>query len=282
MVLSATRFARHVGQAFLRAADRQRIERLAIRDAGHGYDALGLQPDWVALGLVGARWFYDSYFRVTSSGHEHLPASGAAILAANHSGMLPIDAAMLHVDVLLRSDPPRIARPVVDVFVPKLPFVSVFFSRVGAINGDRATVRSLLEAGDMVAIFPEGTPGIGKHFRDRYQLQTWRVGHAELAMRHGVPIIPVGIVGAEEQWLQVARIASLHPFGAPFLPVPAVPLPLPVHYRIYYGAPVQVGARYRSEQADDPVLVDELALEVKARVQALLHRGLRERHGVFL
>ena len=84
-------------------------------------------------------------------------------------------------------------------FVPALPFIGTIFARGGMVGGSRGNVRALLEAGELLMIFPEGTPGIIKPFHKRYQLQKFRVGHAELAIRHQVPVIPVGIVGAEEQ-----------------------------------------------------------------------------------
>jgi len=164
--------------------------------------------------------------------------------------------------------------------VPVLPFVSTFFARVGVVSGTRGNVRALLERGELLMIFPEGTPGIGKAFAQRYQLQNWRVGHAELAIRHQVPIVPVGIVGAEEQMPQIARL-PIKLFGAPYFPITATLVPLPVRYRIYYGEPIDVAGQWDSEAADSPDEVSRLAAQVKAAVQSLLARGLRERTGVF-
>ena len=96
---------------------------------------------------------------------------------------------------------------------------------LGLLVGGQAHL--LLERGELVTVFPEGTPGIGKHFRDRYKLQTWRVGHVELALAHRAPVIPVAIVGAEEQMPQVARIpVRARVFGAPYLPVMLTLFPL--------------------------------------------------------
>lgn len=253
--------------------------RLVYSDAGHGYDALGLHPRWVAASAALLDVFYRRYFRVTSHG-ARLPAGGACILAANHAGTLPIDAALLYLDVLRHTDPPRVPRVVADVFVPLLPFVGTLFARLGVVAGTPGNFRHLLETGEIVAVFPEGTPAIGKPFRERYHLQAWRVGHAELAIRHRVPVIPVGIVGAEEQWPQLARLA-LHPFGAPYLPIPATPLPLPVHYHFHYGAPLVLHEGTRPEDADDPVVVARAAARVKDAVQGLVEQGLRARPGVF-
>lgn len=276
------RVARALSTWFGGPAVRDRASRLHFADAGHGYDRFGMHPDFVALGDTIGAPLHDRYFRVKSYGAEHIPATGPAILAANHSGSLPADGAMLWADVLRNTHPPRTARPVADHFVTALPVVSTLFARCGVVGGSRGNAKALLEAGELLMIFPEGVPGIGKLFRDRYQLQEWRVGHCELAIRHSAPVVPVGIVGAEEQMPQLFQIRSLgKAFGISGMPVPAVPVPLPVRYHIRYGAPLRFDEDYRPEQADDPAVVREAAQRVKAAVATLLEQGLRERKGIF-
>jgi 1-acyl-sn-glycerol-3-phosphate acyltransferase len=259
---------------------RDRAERLAYADAGHGFDRFGMHPDFVAFGDAIAAPLYDHYFRVVSHGAEHIPATGPAILAANHSGTIPIDGAMLWMDVYRNTQPPRAARPVADYFVSTLPVLSTLFARCGVVGGSRGNARALLEAGELLMIFPEGVPGIGKPFRQRYQLQEWRQGHCELAIRYRAPVVPVGIVGAEEQMPQLARI-PLPGSPLPYLPIPATLVPLPVRYHVWYGEPIRVDQDYRPEDADDPEKVREASARVKAAVQALLQRGLAERKGIF-
>ncbi|MEM9695195.1 MAG: lysophospholipid acyltransferase family protein, partial [Myxococcota bacterium] len=181
----------------------ERLAQLDVRDDGYGVDAFGLDRSWLPLGLALTRGLYRHWFRVESRGHENLPRSGAGIVAANHSGTLPFDASMLWADILRKSNPPRLGRAVADQFVANLPFVSTLFARTGAIGSSRGNLERVLERGDLVIVFPEGTPGIGKRFSERYKLQRWRVGHVELALRHRVPVIPTAIVGAEEQMPQV-------------------------------------------------------------------------------
>lgn len=261
---------------------RERVERMLIRDLGHGVDEFGVAREWVAFGLGMMSGLYDVWFRVQSQGHEHIPAEGGAIIAANHSGTLPFDAMMLWTDIARRSSPPRLARIVADHFVPNLPFVSKLYARTGAIGGSRANVAQLLERGELVGVFPEGTPGIGKHFRDRYQLAAWRVGHVELALRHRVPVVPVGIVGAEEQMPQIGRIpVGSKLFGAPYLPVSLTPFPLPVRYHLLYGSPIALHEVLDGKRAPDPEVLERGAAMVASAVRELLDRGLRQRKGVF-
>ncbi len=267
--------------ALLPRRERERLAHLRFHDAGHGYDLLGLEPDALVAAVAASNFLYERYFRVSSHGAEHIPAEGAAVLACNHSGYLAVDGVVVVMDVLRHTDPPRVARAIGDLFIPHMPWIGAMFSRVGVVNGTRGNVRHLLESGELVLVFPEGTPGIGKGFRKRYQLQEWRVGHVELALRHRVPVVPVAVIGAEESWAQVARIDRVHLFGAPFLPVPATPFPLPTHHHVYYGEPVRLYERYPPDDADDPAVANAAAAEVKAAVAALIERGLEEREGVF-
>ncbi|MFT4623842.1 MAG: 1-acyl-sn-glycerol-3-phosphate acyltransferase [Myxococcota bacterium] len=272
--------ARLAARAIGGGAATERSKRLRYADAGHGYDQFGLHPDFIALGDALASPLYERYFRVKSYGAAHIPASGPAVLAANHSGTLPIDGAMIYTDVLRHTDPPRVPRPVADYFVTSLPVVSTIFARCGVVGGSRGNARALLEAGELLMIFPEGTPGIGKPFSQRYKLQEWRKGHVELAIRHGAPVVPVAVVGAEEQMPQIGRI-PIRVGSVPYLPVPAVLFPLPVRYHIHYGQPLSFHQDYSPSDADDPAVVSEAAGRVKAEVQALLERGLELREGVF-
>lgn len=257
----------------------QRTRELRLRERGHGFDAFGANREWIEGAVAATRPLYDFWFRVRSHDAHHIPKSGAAILACNHSGTLPFDGAMLVNDVLRHSDPPRLARPVGDVFIPQLPMVGTLFSRVGVVAGSRRNFQYLLESGELLVVFPEGTPGIGKNFSERYQLQEWRHGHAELALRFQAPVVPVAIVGAEEQMPQIARLEAVKLFGAPYLPITLTPFPLPVRYHVYYGQPLALHERYHDP--DDPEVLAQAAAEVKAAVQALIQRGLAEREGVF-
>ncbi len=246
-----------------------------FHDEGHGYDLFGMQRAAVERTLRWGRPAYEHYFRVRSYGSEHIPSSGAAILVANHGGVLPVDGGLLWLDVVRRTG--RYLRPIADRFIPRLPFVSTMFARCGVVSGTRNNVRLLLERGELIAIFPEGVTGTAKTVRQRYRLQDWRVGHAELAIRHRAPIIPVAIVGAEDSWPLLARIDAFHVLGAPYLPIPASPLPLPVPVELHYGPPIALHDAHPPEVADDPDVVAVAAHRVRDAVAALLDQALLRR-----
>ncbi|WP_224245146.1 lysophospholipid acyltransferase family protein [Hyalangium gracile] len=252
----------------------------AIQDAGHGYDLFGLEPRHVAVMLALLGRIHEHYFRVTAHGVENIPARGPAILASNHSGTLPFDATMIWTDVLLRRG--RIARAVADYFVAGMPFVGTLFARCGVVGGTPGNLRVLLESGELVMLFPEGVPGISKPIWKRYQLQEWREGHAELALRHRVPVVPVAVIGAEEQMPLLGRLETLGSWiGVPHIPVPLTPIPLPVRYHIHYGEPLVLHEGLEPEDADDPDVVKRASSRVREAVQELIARGLRQRQGLF-
>lgn len=257
-----------------------RVRRLRYHDEGHGYDRFGLHPDGVARGLAITLPLYRHWFRVQSHHFERAQGLSQAIFAANHSGTLPLDAMMIWADVLHQSDPPTALRVVIDHFVNQLPVFNLLFARAGAIGGSRANVANVLSRGESMLVFPEGVPGITKPYAHRYRLQRWRPGHAELAIRHRVPIVPVAVIGAEEQLPTLLKL-PLRVFGSPFVPLPAAPFPLPVRYHIWYGEPLPIHERYPPGAAKDPEALDEAAGTVRDAVQALIVHGLARREGVF-
>lgn len=257
---------------------RDRILRDAtFHDAGYGYDMFGLHPPTLASAVEAARPIYERYFRVKSSGAYRIP-DGPVILVANHAGVLPVDGAVLCLDVVMQSNPTRIPRPIADHFVPRLPLVSTLFSRMGVVSGTRANVRQLLARGELLLIFPEGVSGPAKSFRDRYTIQNWTVGFAELAIRHHAAIIPVSILGSEESWPLVTKL-GIRAFGAPYLPIPLSPIPLPVHYEIRYGSPLQFDLSRRD--ADDPLAVAEVAGHVCSTLEQGIADARLARRGLF-
>ena len=244
-------------------------------------DIFGLQAHWVGFSLWFHRFLYEHYFRVDSSGIESVPANGPVIFTPNHGGTIPLDGIMLYQDILRRSQPIRLARPVADYFVPKLPFISAIFARVGVVAGSRANLDYLLQRGESLMLFPEGLPGIAKTYGERYTLQRWRPGHIELALNHRAAIVPVGIVGPDEQMPLLTKLESFKAFGVPYLPITATPWPLPVRYHIRYGEPVYPHEILSRSQQQDPAAIQSVATLLQGRVRQLIQQSLLERKGVF-
>ncbi len=269
-------------------ADEERLNLVANMLAAHPYDALGLSPRTARRAYAVFKLLYRHYFRVASSGHAAIPEKSGAILAANHGGLLPFDGAMVVVDMLLRANPPRLARAIVDRWAGTLPFVNIFYSRVGQVIGTRENFRSLLRTSQIVLVFPEGTAGIRKRAADRYVLQKFNVGFVEESIRHRVPIVPTAIVGADDQspvLYDVKPLARL--LGLPVFPItPTFPLlgplgllPYPVKYEIQYGEPFRFYEEFPQHVVDDANAVRYMAEQVRRRVQEIVDRGVLRRRG---
>jgi len=256
-----------------------RTQALVVHGNEFGFDPFGLSRDSVRVAATVARFLYRHYFRAESHGIENIPSSGRVILVSNHSGQLPFDGLVICSAAFLEPQVPRLLRSMVEYFVPTVPFASYLFARWGQITGTPENCRRLLTAEEAVLVFPEGARGISKPFNKRYQLAEFGKGFMRLALETGSPIVPVAVIGAEEQApaINLGRVAKLMNLPAlPIVPYPPfiAPVPLPVKYRIYFGEPM----RFTGDPDDD---LDEQVKQVKNRIQSMIHMGLRAREHVF-
>lgn len=266
-------------QALLPERERERVAAYMLDDAGQGTDVFGTTAAGIGNAYALAYWLHRFYFRVVSSGHEHIPMDTGGVVVGNHSGVLPFDAVMVTTDVFRHTDPPRLVRFMVDFFVYRMPFLGVLFRSLGQVPGTRRNFDGLIKEGHLVGIFPEGADALGKPAEERYELFPFSHGHVELAARHGAPVIPFGVVGAEEQQTVITNLEPLaRAFNLPFVPVtrtfpwlgPAGLLPKPVRYFIHYGEPLMI----------DPAVLE--SIEVRAREVERVREAVREQihHGL--
>lgn len=263
----------------------ERLRKAPTRLNEFGFDPYGMNPETWRRMLLPLVLLYRYYFRVETTGIEQLP-QGRVLVVANHAGQLPFDAAMLGLALLLEADPPRIARAMGEYWIPNLPWVSIAAARVGALVGTPANCAHMLENGECVTVFPEGIRGMNKLYSQRYRLQRFGSGFLRLALETRTPIVPVGIIGSEEQQPGLANLAGIgRLLGMPAFPITATfpwlgPLglwPLPVKYRIYFGEPL----RFEGDAHDEDGVIEEKVDTVKAAIGELLAQGRRERRGVF-
>ncbi|OLE26847.1 MAG: hypothetical protein AUG44_11745 [Actinobacteria bacterium 13_1_20CM_3_71_11] len=228
------------------------------------------------------RPLYRDWFRVDVRGIEQLPAKGAALVVANHSGTLALDALMLALAVHDEHPEQRHLRLLGADLVFRMPVVSELARKHGSTLACNPDAERLLRKGELVGVFPEGFKGIGKLYRDRYKLQRFgRGGFVSAALRTGAPIIPVSIVGAEETYPMLGNLKSVaRLLGTPYFPVtPTFPwlgplglIPLPSKWYIQFGSPIP--ADLGADQADDPLVVFNLADQVRETIQQSLHQLL--------
>lgn len=234
------------------------------------------------------RLLYERYFRVETVGAHHLPPGGALIVA-NHSGTLPMDALMLSLAVHDETPDHRHLRLLGADLVFRIPILSELARKGGTTLACTPDAQRLLRAGEYVGVFPEGYKGLGKPFRDRYNLQRFgRGGFVAAALRTGLPIVPVSIVGAEEIYpiignlKPLARMANLPYFPiTPLFPWfgPLGAVPLPSKWFIEFGRPIPT--KSLAGEADDPIVVFNLADQVRETIQETLRQLLRRRADPF-
>jgi 1-acyl-sn-glycerol-3-phosphate acyltransferase len=191
---------------------------------------------------------YDRWFRVEWEGFERIPREGGALIVANHAGAIPADA-----PTIMHGIERHLGRPVyglADELLKRIPLVNLGWSRLGGVQAhpDNA-YRLLREQHQLVLVFPEGSKGPGKTYGERYQLRRFgRGGFVQIAMRAGVPIVPLAVVGNEETMPIVAKIPALaRLLGVPYAPITAnmlafgplgLLIPFPAKLRIRVLEPV--------------------------------------------
>ncbi|WP_394828733.1 lysophospholipid acyltransferase family protein [Pendulispora albinea] len=260
-----------------------RLERVPIALGAGGVDPFGLDPAWAKYAVAAAAFLHRNYFRTEVFGAKNVPG-GRVLLIANHSGQVPFDGMVLGASMFMDVEPPRFIRAMVEKWSQTLPFVSTFFPRVGSVVGVPENARRLLEQDEALLVFPEGARGISKTFDRRYQLTDFGLGFMRLAIETNTPIVPIAVIGGEEQYISVgnldtiARLLRMPSFPViPQMLFPGGQLPLPTKYRIYFGEPM----RFTGDHDDDDSVIEEKVWLVKATIQSMLNRGIKARRSVF-
>ncbi len=233
---------------------------------------------------------YSKWFRTEWEGLEKIPTEGGALLVANHAGAIPPDA-----PVIMHGIEKELGRPVygmADHWFRTLPVIGTLWSRAGGVpaNPDNA-YRLLHDQEQLGLVFPEGVKGPSKSYTDRYQLRRFgRGGFVEIAMRAGVPVVPIAVVGAEEAMPIVTRIPSLSKLlGLPYFPVTVnmlalgplgVAVPFPAKFRLQVLDPITFDVPPDQERYSRSRIMDE-AERVRVLLQESLFDMLRERRSVW-
>lgn len=272
--------------------------RSDARTAGHATktgvaDPFGYDPEFVARLRPLLEFFYRRYWRVQTDGLEHVPNAGAALLVGNHSGGIPLDAAMIGAAIDLEHPQHRVVRFLYDRFVVAMPFMGELYNRMGSVLASFDNARRLLEMGEVVGIFPEGVAGVAKGIWHRYELQPFHGGFVRLSLMLRVPIIPTAVVGAEETYPVIGKWEHLGPLkqllNVPYVPVtPLFPwlgalgmVPLPTKWHIRFGAPIRFYTETRLRRPPSRATATKLAERVRRHVQAMVHELLAQRESIF-
>ena len=158
--------------------------------------------------------------------------------------------------------------------------------RLGSVVGRPENCVRLLEHEEAIMVFPEGERGFVKTYAQRYQLQRFGLGFMRLALETGTPIVPVGIVGGEEQSPGLANVRALGRLvGSPAFPItPTFPwlgplgfVPLPVKFRLHFGEPL----RFEGDPGEDDAAIEERVEVVKREIRRGIDAGLAARRDWF-
>ncbi|MDQ1511674.1 MAG: hypothetical protein QOG50_3518 [Actinomycetota bacterium] len=233
---------------------------------------------------------YKHWFRVEWEHFDRLPTTGGALLVANHAGAIPPDApAIMHG---IETELNRKVYGLAENLFRSMPVIGTLWARGGGVaaHPDNA-YRLLHDEGQFVLVFPEGTKATGKRFTERYQLHRFgRGGFVEIAMRAGVPVIPIAVVGAEESMpivFKSSRLAKL--LGLPYFPVTANMLMmgplgvvgyLPSKFRLRVLPPVHFDVAPDQERYSRSRVMDE-SERIRQTVQEALYDMLRTRRSVW-
>ena len=223
---------------------------------------------------------YEHWFRVELDGLERVPRTGGALLVANHAGALPVDAALLMHGIEVATG--RAVYGLHHWMLREAPFVGTFLARNGGVVANPPNAQRLLaDEGQLVLVFPEGTKGTTKPWSQRYQLQRFgRGGFIEVAMRAGVPVLPVAVTGTEETMPALFTIEPRRGLRIPvtanailFGPAGAL-VPWPVKVAAHVLPPVALDVPVGLDTYDRRV-VAEMADVVRVRLQDELDRRVR-------
>ena len=233
---------------------------------------------------------YKYWFRAEWEGLEKIPTTGGALLVANHAAAIPSDApAIMHG---IETELGRAVYGMADHWFRGMAGVGTMWSRVGGVSADPENAYRLLrEQKQLALVFPEGSKGPGKTYAERYQLRRFgRGGFVEIAMRSGVPIVPIAVVGAEESMPIIVKNGTLAKLlGLPYFPVTANMLafgPLgalmyfPAKFKLRVLDPIYFDAPADQERYSKSLVMDE-ADRIRVLIQDALYDMLRTRSSVW-
>jgi 1-acyl-sn-glycerol-3-phosphate acyltransferase len=234
---------------------------------------------------------YRRWFRVEWEGLEKIPTDGGALLVANHAAALPSDA-----PVIMHGIEEELGRAVyglADHLFKSIPVVGTMWSRTGGVAAHPENAYRLLrEQKQLVLVFPEGAKGPGKTYAERYRLRRFgRGGFVEIAMRAGVPVVPIAVVGAEESMPILFKLPSVaKSLGLPYFPITANQLvfgPIlgnvmyfPAKFKLKVLDPVHFDVPPDQERYSKSRVMDE-AEDIRVSLQDTLYEMLKARQSVW-
>ena len=191
--------------------------------------------------------FFRIWFALKIVGRDHIPASGAAVIAPNHKSFY--DA--FFVAVATRRSIRFMGKS--ELFHGRQGRLLLALGGFPVKRGESdteamATARAILEQGGLLALFPEGT-----RVRDPAALGEPKRGAARLALETSALLVPAAITGTEKLFL----------FGF---------IPKPHRVQVAFGEPIDVSDRAADPETAAALLGAELWPQVSEEFQRLRAR----------
>lgn len=226
------------------AARRWPVTHLDVPQGVAKIPVVGLEAQQALMKFARPEVFPFAKFKI--SGTENIPSEGAAIICGNHRSYFDITAVSLAV-----AKTGRAVRFLGKKEVFDAPIVGPLASALGGIRVERGTgsdeplraATESLQAGDLVALMPQGTIPRGRAFFDPVLKGRW--GAAKLAAQTKAPVIPMGIWGTEKVWPRNAKLPNITNVTSP----PEV--------IVVVGPPVQLG--YVDPDADTQAIMNAIS-----------------------
>lgn len=247
-------------------------------------------------------WFYQDYFRVQTSGWEHIPPTDRVLLIGSHNGgMVAPDLYMVMRDWYQKFGVERPAYALMDPLIWQiLPGLARLGTQVGTLDAHPKMALAALHANATLLIYPGGTQDLFRPYSERHKIHFQdRHGFIKLALETETPIIPLISHGAHETLIILADLYPqlqqlLHqwgvswpfgidpevwpiylglPWGLAIGPLPNIPFPVQIHTRV---CPPIIFDRYGEGVAHDPGYVHECYETVHQTMQAELDQLTQE------
>jgi 1-acyl-sn-glycerol-3-phosphate acyltransferase len=264
------------------AALARRLER------EHSLGTLHRDPEYIerARGVVHA---YTRYFSPEVRGLEHLPADGPALVVGNHCGLFYMpEVWVTALSIIDRRGTDHPAYSLTYDLLFALPVIGPFLRRIGAIPASSAEAEAALDAGALVLDYPGGDWEACRPWLDRNTIDFGgRTGFVRLALRTGVPVVPVVAHGSHDSVVVISRgeaIARALGLGASHIKVFPIllgplglttaitpPPPLPSSVTVEFLPSIEWND-LGPEMAEDAAVVDRCATEVVETMQNALNR----------
>lgn len=262
------------------------------------YDGLSLDrrdPDYIREYLPLLELLYRYYFRVRIRGFNGAPRGEPFLMIGNHNGGInaPDTAMTFHAWCMERGvDAPSYALIQKEVF--QLPYLNVHSMKVGGIAATARMAIKAIDSGAPLFIYPGAGDDAYKPYADRHKVSFFgQDAFIRLALRFGLPIMPVISIGAHETLIVIdngrerARELGLDKLGIERVPLTysfphglalGMPfnLPFPAQITIEMGQPIRFADR-GPKAASDPGLVKQCYDDVVRTCQSIMDRLVVER-----